>query len=82
MPDDFQKEFLAKFREEADEIVARLNEGLLALEGDPSNAEWLQEIARLAHTIKGTASMMGINSISEMAHSMEDALVMVRDEEL
>ncbi|MDA1141536.1 MAG: hybrid sensor histidine kinase/response regulator [Planctomycetota bacterium] len=82
MPDDFQKEFLAKFKEEADELIARLNQGLMALESDPTNSEWLREIARLAHTIKGTASMMGIDSISEMAHSMEDALVMVRDEEL
>ncbi len=82
MPDDLQKEFLAKFKEEADEMVERFNQGLMALESDPGNSEWLQEIARLAHTIKGTASMMGIDSISEISHGMEDAIILVRDDEL
>lgn len=80
--DDIQQEFLLKFKEEADELVSQLGRGLLHLEEDPADAECHKEVARLAHTLKGTANMMGIADVGQMAHKMEELLARVRDGEM
>ena len=66
--------FLARFVEEAREHCARLTDGLLALEKSPDDAETLNALFRSAHTIKGSAKMMKLTAVGELAHAMEDAL--------
>ncbi len=66
--------FLARFVDEAREHCARLTEGLLLLERSPGDAEAMASIFRSAHTIKGSARMMKLIGISELAHAMEDVL--------
>ena len=77
-----QSKFLGVFREEAEEHIQQLNRGLLALENHPENESVLQEIARSAHTLKGSSKMMGFDEITRIAHKMEDLLTAARDREL
>ncbi len=71
------------FLGEAEEIVERLSNDLMALgndldsggENDPEN---LNSIFRGAHSIKGLAGMFGFDDISELAHQMENLLDSLR----
>ncbi|MFW9875240.1 MAG: Hpt domain-containing protein, partial [Candidatus Thorarchaeota archaeon] len=51
-----------------------LNEALLTLESEHDNLEVINEAFRLVHTVKGTAKILNINSIGELAHVTEDLL--------
>ena len=70
--------FLARFIEEAREHCRRLNDGLLQLESTPADAELLNSLFRSAHTIKGSARMMKLGGINELAHRLEDVLDALR----
>lgn len=61
------------FREECEEHIQKLNEGLLALERRPEEAP-LEEILRSAHSLKGAARMMGFKGIESLAHYLETLL--------
>ncbi|RJQ55972.1 MAG: hybrid sensor histidine kinase/response regulator [Actinobacteria bacterium] len=70
--------FISKFREEADEHLARLNEGIIELEERPHDADLLDELFREAHTLKGASKMVGILDVSEVSHKLEDLLAAMR----
>src|SRR5208283_2838189 len=74
--------YLARFVEEARDHVTKLNEGLVRLEKDPEDAETTNAIFRSAHTIKGSARMMKLTPISEVAHKLEDCLGAVREKKI
>ena len=74
--------FIGKFQEEAQDLLQRLNEGVITLEGDPDNRELIDQMMRDAHTIKGTSRMVGLIEISDVAHWLEDIMVRVRDKEM
>ena len=59
---------------EAGEHIQNLNKGLLSLEKDPSGHAMIDELFRAAHTLKGSAAMMGFQGISDVAHTAEDML--------
>jgi two-component system chemotaxis sensor kinase CheA len=61
------------FREECDEHIQKLNEGLLALEREPQTAP-LDEILRSAHSLKGASRMMGFKTLESLAHYLETLL--------
>jgi chemotaxis protein histidine kinase CheA/ActR/RegA family two-component response regulator len=63
---------------EAGEHIQNLNKGLLSLEKDPSDTGMIDELFRAAHTLKGSAAMMGFQGVSEVAHKAEDMLSMFR----
>jgi chemotaxis protein histidine kinase CheA len=73
------KKFVMRFVEEAREHIARLGEGLDALERDPADREIINTIFRSAHTIKGSSRMLKLNTITDTAHKMEDVLGVMRD---
>lgn len=62
------------FLVEAGEHLQNLNKGLLALERDADDREVIDELFRAAHTLKGSAAMMGFPGISDVAHKAEDML--------
>lgn len=72
-------DFIEKFREEALERLQRLNEGYIQLESGIADREILTDLLREAHTLKGSAKMVGLSSISELAHKLEDVLIGIRD---
>ena len=59
---------------EAGEHIQSLNKGLLSLEKDSKNSGMIDELFRAAHTLKGSAAMMGFQGISDVAHKAEDML--------
>jgi len=63
---------------EAGEHLQNLNRGLLSLEKDPTDTGMIDELFRAAHTLKGSAAMMGYEGISSVAHKAEDMLSMFR----
>lgn len=74
-----RSKFLARFVDEARGHCARLTEGLLVLEKSPQDNESVNSLFRSAHTIKGSARMMKLTGISELAHEMESLLDSARE---
>lgn len=75
-------QYMGMFLEESMENLQTLNEALLDLEQNPNNIDKLNEIFRVAHTIKGMAATMGFSSIAELTHKMEDVLSKFREGKL
>nr|WP_193353334.1 chemotaxis protein CheA [Clostridium botulinum] len=70
------------FLEESMDNLQTLNDSLLQLEQEPDDIDKLNEIFRVAHTIKGMAATMGFNEMSELTHKMEDVLSNFREGDL
>ncbi len=77
-----QTDLLVTFKTEADEYLAKLTQGLLALEKDANQPEVIAEMFRAAHTIKGAAAMIGCDAIKHIAHDLEETLRKIKDGEL
>jgi chemotaxis protein histidine kinase CheA len=73
------REYLDEFRAEVLEHLAVLDTQLVQLERDPANPAPLRQMFLSAHTIKGSAAMVGLTEISRLAHSIEDVLASLRD---
>lgn len=60
-------------------LLEQLDEMLLESEKSHNmSEESINEIFRIMHTIKGSAAMMGIEAISELAHKIEDMFFIIR----
>ena len=73
---------MSMFLEESLDNLQTLNESLLELEQNPEDIDKVNEIFRVAHTIKGMAATMGFNDLAELTHKMEDVLSEFREGEL
>lgn len=62
------------FLEDLDENLAIIEGALARLEDSPGNQEYLHEIFRAAHTIKGNAAMMNLDNLVALGHALETAL--------
>lgn len=72
-------QYLEIFIEESKEHLQSLNECLLQLENEPHNMELLNEVFRVAHTLKGMAGTMGFTKMQTLTHDMENALSAIRN---
>jgi two-component system chemotaxis sensor kinase CheA len=59
------------FVEEARDILAQLENSLVALEKAPSDRPLIGDIFRALHTLKGSGAMFGFTELSEFAHHVE-----------
>ena len=75
-------QYMNMFLEESMDNLQTLNESLLELEKNPNDVDKVNEIFRVAHTIKGMAATMGFTDIAELTHKMEDVLSKLRDGQL
>lgn len=75
-------QYMSMFLEESMDNLQTLNESLLQLEQEPNDLDKVNEIFRVAHTIKGMAATMGFNQMAELTHKMEDVLAEFRNGEL
>ncbi|MEM1343969.1 MAG: chemotaxis protein CheA [Pseudomonadota bacterium] len=66
------------FMQEANEVMESLEERLLALEADPTNAELIDAVFRNLHTLKGSGEMFGFIALARFTHSFENAYDAVR----
>ncbi len=84
-PADFQPDELQQiFLDEANEYLEKLNADMLELEKFVGTAQpdLVNRVLRGAHTLKGSAAMVNLKNISDLAHKMEDCLQVVRDNNL
>jgi two-component system chemotaxis sensor kinase CheA len=80
---DFDREkIVAAFLAESEEGLDRTEQYLIAAETDPANPELLDEMFRVAHTLKGNASALEFPQLAGFAHVMEDLLEGLRKHEL
>ena len=67
------------FSMEAETQTALLNDGLLALERDPQNADSLETLMRAAHSLKGAARIVQLSAAERLAHATEDCFVAAQE---
>lgn len=75
-------QYLEIFIEETREHLQSLNQCLLQMEKNPQDNSMLNEIFRVAHTLKGMSGTMGFNRMSRLTHDMEDVLQALRSNEM
>jgi len=82
--EDFEvdPETLEIFSLEADDLLRNIGEQLKLLTHDPARYEALMEVRRSAHTLKGSAAIIGMKALSSLAHRMEDLLDFLTDHKL
>ncbi len=67
------------FAEEASDHLDAIGAALSRMGRSPTRAE-LEEMLRKAHTLKGSASTVGLHRIGEAAHRLEELLIELREE--
>jgi two-component system chemotaxis sensor kinase CheA len=70
------------FLEETKELIEQFEKSLLQLEKEPNNTDAIQSLFRAAHTIKGSSSSLGFDSLAKFTHSLESLMDMVRSSKL
>ena len=69
---------MAKYRvifiEESMEHLAEMSSAMLELEKNLADAESIDLVFRMAHSIKGMAASLQYDSIAEVAHGLEDRM--------
>jgi two-component system chemotaxis sensor kinase CheA len=82
MSDRSSQKALAEFVSEAQETIDALDRELLRLEdargAADADPEVLNAVFRAAHTLKGLASMFGVERMAKLAHALEDRLDALR----
>ena len=68
------EEFQEVMLSELSERIEELNNGLMALEKDPTKKEAYEDILRTLHSLKGLFSLSGYPQLSSLTHSMENLL--------
>lgn len=64
---------LPAFRQEAEEHLAAIENGLLRIERAPHPAE-VDAMFRAAHSLKGGAAALGLEDLERLSHALEEAL--------
>ncbi len=76
------KKYLEIFLDEVSEHIEDLNKNLLELEQDYENTEIINEIFRVAHTLKSSAAFVGLEYLSKLSHRMEDLFQLIKDKKI
>lgn len=67
---------------EATELLQDMESALLRLEGAPDDEETINALFRAAHTIKGSAGIVGVESVEKFTHKVENLMEKVRQGEI
>lgn len=70
------------FAQEADILLAQLSSGALELEQGTASPADIDRLFRSAHTLKGSAALVGLHEVSTVTHALEDLLEPLRAGEL
>ncbi|MBS1794852.1 MAG: response regulator [Acidobacteria bacterium] len=79
---EIDEEMLEIFAMEADDLLRNINTHLEVLKSAPDNRESLLDIRRNAHTLKGSAGIVGLKPLSNLAHRVEDLLDYLSEKEI
>ncbi len=77
-----REKYLSLFVDESKENLQSLNDYLLELEKGTGNLNLLNDVFRVAHTLKGMSSTMGFHEMAELTHEMESLLDLLRNAQL
>lgn len=75
-------QYINIFVEESKEHLQNMNDVLLELEKNPNNHDLINEIFRVAHTLKGMSGTMGFTNMANLTHDMENILQAIRNNEI
>jgi chemosensory pili system protein ChpA (sensor histidine kinase/response regulator) len=75
---DREQQVRLNFLEEAEQYYDRMESVLIGLADRGAEPHQLDELLRLAHSVKGGAGMMGFMPLSQVAHRLEDFLKILR----
>lgn len=79
--DPSMESMLEMFIYESTTLLEELDEIMMESEKSKNiNEKNINEIFRIMHTIKGSAAMMGVESVANLAHAVEDVFAIVRTE--
>lgn len=78
LPEEFD-EILNIYREESEEIVQKFSSNLIRLEENPEDLQLITNLFQEAHSIKGSARMVGFYNIQNIAHKIEDILTLIKE---
>jgi len=78
----YDEELLEIFLEEALEIIDESDRVIHEWIEKPDDSEFVKELQRQLHTLKGGARMAGVTELGDLGHSMESLLTMVVDDNL
>ena len=82
MSETTDAEILGSFLDEAGICIATLNDKLLEVEAGNIDEEMISEMFRAAHSMKGSAGFLNLDSISQVTHSLETILDWIRKDKL
>ena len=69
---------VAAFLQEAEELIAEIEQSALALEANEAPAEAINALFRAFHTIQGSGAMAGLDHVAHFTHGVENLLDRVR----
>ncbi|MGE3961711.1 MAG: chemotaxis protein CheW [Dehalococcoidia bacterium] len=75
---DISPDDLKVFLQEAETLIESLDEQIVRLEQDGVSDDLIGEIFRVAHTLKGSSGMLGLEDMARLTHAMEDLFDKVR----
>ncbi|MGB7417303.1 MAG: chemotaxis protein CheA, partial [Thermosynechococcaceae cyanobacterium] len=75
---DAELQIRLNFLDEAEEYFDSMESGLLGLGDTTINPQQVDIVLRSAHSLKGGAAMMGLETFSRTAHRLEDFLKIIR----
>ncbi|MFZ3275490.1 MAG: chemotaxis protein CheA [Candidatus Sulfotelmatobacter sp.] len=79
---DFDRDaVLASFLVESEEGLDTMEQALVQMESNPSDPELLPSIFRVAHSLKGNATSLGLSELAGFAHVVEDLLDVFREQQ-
>ena len=79
---DSDRELISEFINESQEHLQNIENGVLVLEDDPTNADTLNTIFRAFHTFKGGSGFLNLLPIQALAHELESLLDAARQHKL
>ena len=82
MKDQLQQQLIKDLLIESFEGLDTFDREMLALEKGEGNAETINNVFRIIHTLKGSSGCIGLNQIESVAHVGESLLSLLRDGKL
>lgn len=79
---DSDAELLREFLNESGEHLQNIEQGVLVLEDNPTDADTLNAIFRAFHTFKGGSGFLNLIAIQSLAHELESLLDQARQNKL
>ncbi|MBW4603664.1 MAG: hybrid sensor histidine kinase/response regulator [Calothrix sp. FI2-JRJ7] len=69
---DYQEQLIHHFSLEAPELLATIEQALQSLQVGKNNIEHVRTLMRATHTLKSIAATLGLETIKNISHSLED----------